>query len=309
MMAWRWPGGRSRRFLLGVIVVVLGGIAAVSTMQWSGLKIQLADKQRTIMTLTAQNQDLQQELTNLQAQRQELEGRLNDVQSQLTSAGTELARLRTAVAELQGRYDALTAERSSLEARVTQLSQERNEAQDRMHRLEDEKMDLERASARLRDRFVLLDRDYQRLVDQVEDLERERKVAAATSTIATTVVNPAAPPPPTSPPPAAAFPQSPQGSQTVELPPIVVRKDQPGMSTPVRGRLVEVDETHQFVVVDKGSMDGVLLGMTLDVVRGMTPVGRVRVVRVRPKLSACDVIRSDTPGSLQVGDLAVQRNL
>lgn len=78
------------------------------------------------------------------------------------------------------------------------------------------------------------------------------------------------------------------------------------MSMPVRGRLVEVNEPHRFVVVDKGSMDGVRLGMTLDILRGGSTVGRATVVRVRPQLSACDVVRARTPGPLQVGDVAVQ---
>jgi len=74
----------------------------------------------------------------------------------------------------------------------------------------------------------------------------------------------------------------------------------------VQGRVVEVNEAHQFVVVDQGSQDGILVGMTLDIVRGTARVGRVRVVRVRPQMSACDIIRSDTAGVLQVGDAVAQ---
>ena len=74
----------------------------------------------------------------------------------------------------------------------------------------------------------------------------------------------------------------------------------------VRGRLMEVNETHHFVIVDKGSEDGVRIGMTFDLLRGTGLVGRATVVRLRPHLSACDVIRTKTPGPLQIGDLAVQ---
>ena len=95
-------------------------------------------------------------------------------------------------------------------------------------------------------------------------------------------------------------------SRTVELSPIIVRKDQAGVASSVQGRVVEVNEAHQFVVVDQGREDGILLGMTLDVIRGTARVGRVRVVRVRPQMSACDVIRSDTVDPLQVGDAVAQ---
>ena len=95
-------------------------------------------------------------------------------------------------------------------------------------------------------------------------------------------------------------------SGSVELPPIIVRKDQAGMAIPVRARLLEVNEPQNFVVVDKGSADGVRVGMAFDILRGAQAVGRATVVRVRPQLSACDIIRRQTSGPLQPGDVAVQ---
>ena len=106
----------------------------------------------------------------------------------------------------------------------------------------------------------------------------------------------------TSAPPAWGVPQ------TVELPPIIVRKDQAAVASVVQGMVVEVNEAQQFVVVNEGSQDGILLGMILDVVRGTARVGRVKVVRVRPKMSACDIIRSDTVDPLQVGDTVAQQS-
>lgn len=88
-----------------------------------------------------------------------------------------------------------------------------------------------------------------------------------------------------------------------------MRKDQAAIATAVRGRLVEVNDPHNFVVVDQGSQDGVRVGMAFDIVRGTNTVGRATVVRVRPHLSACDIVRAKTPGPLQSGDLAVQAGL
>ena len=143
----------------------------------------------------------------------------------------------------------------------------------------------------MRDRFALLDRDYQRLI--------QPRSSPATSQVSATSATQAAA---TSAPPASG------ASQTVELSPIIVRKDQAGVASSVKGRVVEVNQAHQFVVVDKGSEDGILLGMTLDIIRGAARVGRVRVVRVRPQISACDVIRSDTVDPLQVGDAVTQHS-
>lgn len=294
-------GGRSPKVLLvSTVCVGLAGLAAVSVMQVS----QLGEKQRLIQTLTAQNQQLQQELAGLQTDRQDLEARLNDVRKELLSTTTELGRLRAVVAEVQGRYDGLASENARVEARVTESARERDAAQEQVHHLEEDKRDLERVSGRLRDRFALLDRDYQRLIQRLEAVERERAITAimpntspTTSQVSVTSATQAAA--------MSVLPAS-GASQTVELPPIVVRKDQAGVASSVQGRVVEVNEAHQFVVVDKGSQGGILLGMTLNILRGTARVGRVRVVRVRPQMSACDIIRSDTVGPLQVGDAVAQ---
>lgn len=311
-------GGRSPKALLvSTVFVGLAGLTAASLMQVLQLRPQLGEKQRLIQTLTAQNQQLQQELAGLQTDRQDLEARLNDARKELVSTTTELGRLRAAVAEVQGRYDGLASEKVQVEARVAALTRERDTAQEQAHRLEEDKLDLERVSARLRDRFALLDRDYQRLLQRLEVVERERVMAATLPNAA--VARPgsqATPTPPASQMSAAstaqaaavAAPPASTHSQTVELPPIVVRKDQAGVASAVQGRVVELNEAHQFVVVDKGSQDGILLGMTLDIVRGTARVGRVRVVRVRPQMSACDIIRSDTVGPLQVGDAVAQHS-
>ena len=313
-------GGSSPKVLLvSTVLVGLAGLAAASLMQVLQLRPQLGEKQRLIQTLTEKNQQLQQELAGLQTGRQDLEARLKDARKELLSTTTELGRLRAAVAEVQGRYDGLAGEHVRVEARVTELARERDAAQEQVHRLEQDKLDLEGVSGRLRNRFALLDRDYQRLTQRLEAVERKGAIAAsmpkpntfgaapgtqrtlgptASQVSATSTRQMAA----MSAPPAWGVPQ------TVELPPIVVRKGRAGVANVAQGRVVEVNEAQQFVVVDQGSQDGLLLGMTLDVVRGAERIGLVRVVRVRPQVSACDIILSDTAGVLQVGDTVAQQS-
>ena len=99
-------------------------------------------------------------------------------------------------------------------------------------------------------------------------------------------------------------------AKPVELPPIVVRKDQAASVTKTsEGRVVEVNEAHGFVVIDRGSNEGVLLGMTVDILRGTTRVGRARVVRVRSSMAAGDLIRSETVGPVQVGDTVLLQHI
>ena len=94
----------------------------------------------------------------------------------------------------------------------------------------------------------------------------------------------------------------------IELPPIVVQKGQAWSGLGVRARLIEVNDQHHFVVLDKGAEDGLRVGTTFSVLRGGAPVGAVVVVRVRPRLAACDVIPSRSSEPLQVGDLAVPQS-
>jgi hypothetical protein len=162
-----------------------------------------------------------------------------------------------------------------------------------------------RKVARLRERLTFLDRDYQQLAAKVAALERERTGQPAWTEPAT----PSAAAP--SPPGSAGSSQTAQpfgGAQTVELPPIVVRKDQSGMGLPVRGQVIEVNEAHRFVVVDKGANDGVAIGMIFDILRAGARVAQAVAVRVRPQLAACDLVTSQSPEFPRVGDVAIQRN-
>ena len=99
-------------------------------------------------------------------------------------------------------------------------------------------------------------------------------------------------------------------SEPFELPPVVVQHqsgvDRAKKPVQVHGRLLQVNESERFIVLDKGSQDGVRLGMVFNLMRGTVVIGRATVVRIRPQLSACTILRTDARGPAQVGDLAVQ---
>jgi len=306
--------------VLIAVTLVLGTVATVLLMRLSQLKWQLVAKQQHITFLTAHNDELQQQLAKLEVTRKGLEERLNALRSELASATEELGTLRSSVTALQARYDALKDENVYLEMQVGRLTKERDEAKDELKTIQDDKQDLERTAARLRERLTLLDRDYQRLSNRLTQLEQARDVQTTQP-----VTSPQGPTPPmdfSSSSPVSSLPATRStgqagtpksngasaSSQTVELPPIVVRKDQAGTGLPIRARLVEVNAAHRFVVIDKGANDGVRVGMAFEILRGGGTVGQAVAVRVRPQLAACDIIASRSPGSFQVGDLVVQHS-
>ena len=297
--------GRAPKLIMVAVVVVAAAVAvlnALSTQKRQILQLQrqLAATQQQVAQLETQNQALSGEMATLQTERKTLDERLASLRTQLASAQTELDRSRASLEEFQGRAQQLEGEKGQMETRITELMSEREEARQRADRMAEEKATTERAAVRMRERMTLLDRDYRKLSDKVADMKRSANAAnPAVNMIAEISPNTAAQsaiaPPVTSSVPGA-----------VELPPIIVRKNQAAVSMPIRGRLVEINEPQNFAVVDKGSNDGVYPGMPFDFQRGTATVGRAKVIRVRPQLSACDIVRDQTPGPLQVGDVAVQ---
>jgi len=90
------------------------------------------------------------------------------------------------------------------------------------------------------------------------------------------------------------------GQAGIELPPVLVGG--------VHGRLVNVNQQQRFVIIDKGSEDGVRNGMVFDIVQQGTPVGRATAVRVHPKLAACNLLSESRTTPALAGDLVVQRS-
>ena len=296
--------------LVGLALLLL--LVVGSAIHMVRLTQRLSEREQTVVTLTAQNDQLQQQLTNIEEDRRNIEAKLNELKSQLSSATGEVTRLRAEMTELQGRYELLSTDKVELETRATRLAKERDDSRERARQLDIEKQDLERASSRLRERYALLDRDYQRMSQHVAEIEQQQSSASmidhsasASMGALSTPMRPSAAMSMDS--AAAASGRTAADGQTVELPPIVVRKDQTGTGLPLRARLIEVNVGHRFMVIDKGSNDGVRVGMTFDVVRGGATVAQASVVRVRPQLSACDLITARSPETPQVGDLAIQR--
>ncbi|MBI3321256.1 MAG: hypothetical protein HYZ91_03195 [Candidatus Omnitrophica bacterium] len=301
------PAGLAAKRLLPFLVAlgvfgVMGVALQGKVQQVNQLRQQLEVSQQRATQLETQNQELMQQIGTLQAERKELNERIASLRTQLSSASADLERSRASLKEFQDHYEQLSGqlseERSQSRDQLSRLTTERDTARQRVQHLEETEADLGRSVRRWRERFLLLDRDYKKLSEQLA-------VASEAPQPGLNIVSSVGPE--TAPARAAGgetLPSSIPGA--VELPPIIVRKDQAGMASTVRGRILEVNGPHNFIVVDKGSMDGVRIGMTFDILRGANAVGRATVVRVRPQISACDVVRTQTPGPLQVGDLAVQ---
>lgn len=283
----------------GVLVLGGGGFFIIQQAnELQQLRGRLEQNRQQLAQLDAQNQELTGQLDTVQNERKHLEERVASLRLELSRASADLDTSRATFGDLQERYDRAAQERTQLQTQLSNAMGERDEARKRLQRLEEDNTDLQRSAARLRERLTLLDRDYKQLSDKLAILAQQPNASlAVVSSVGPTATG-------TNVSSGQAVASAIPG--TVELPPIIVRKDQAGMTFAVRGRIVEVSEPHNFVVVDKGSTDGVRVGTEFAIVRGANTVGRATVVRVRPQLSACDIVRAKTPGQLHVGDVAVQ---
>jgi uncharacterized membrane-anchored protein YhcB (DUF1043 family) len=302
------PLGNATRFaapLLGFVAGLAIGLLLFMAKagQVSQLQQQVALARQQAAQLEAEKQALSRQLSDAEGQLRAQEEKVSSIRAQLSSATADLDRSRQSLQEAESRGEVLAQERDQLQSRIGEIIGEREEANQRAQRFAKERGELERSVSRLRERLTLLDRDYRRLSEKLAALSappelgmglvntRNLPVSATSSAVAGAATNSAVP-------------------GAVQLPPIVVSRNQSAAMAPaIRGRVVEVNDPHHFVVVDKGSEDGVRVGMVFDVLRDGGAAGRATVIRVRPKLSACDIIRTQTPGPLQVGDLAVQSGL
>jgi hypothetical protein len=316
------PGGGSKLLIpliAGVAVVGGGGVFVAQSRQLQDVKGRLSAVEREAAQHRAENEGLIGQLTALQSERRALEERLTAARAQLASATADLETTRAHLTDLSARYDTLAQAQSEMHVQVATAVSERDDAKRKVMQLEERNQEVTRAMNRMRERLALLNRDYKQMSDRVAKMEISPPAAVDVIGASGFDDEPGfsgRSVPPASTASAASAPSTASISSyapsgLVELPPIVVSTHSGGAGTSptIRGRLLDVNPSHNFVVLDKGGQDGVRVGMRFDILRGGTPVGQASVVRVRPKLSACDIVRAKTSGRLEVGDNAVQTGL
>ena len=302
-------GGRAAGMVL--VVMALGAVGAglgiplaLLTKRVGMLQGQLAASEGQVAQLQTQKDELTQRVNVLQNERKTIDSRLASLQAQATSAAAELERSRTMVEEWKAKVQQAEEAGSQLQDQVARMTSERDETRTQVQRLQRQHTQLQREATRWRQRFNLLNRDYRQLTEQLTRLGQAQQPAP---------LSPAAERTPTTAseagqtlPPTASEERPPSVIPgAIELPPIVVTREPMNLPAPIWGRVVEVNEEHGFVLFDKGSGDGVNVGMSFEVQRGGLAIGQLTVIRVRPQLSACDIAQSSRP--LRVGDLVVQR--
>lgn len=97
-------------------------------------------------------------------------------------------------------------------------------------------------------------------------------------------------------------PETARVSTDVELPPIIIRPDTDRTKPEqITGKIIEVNETERFAIVDVGRADGTSVGMHFEVFRDGKSIALLEVIEQRDKFSACDI--KNESSSLTEGDI------
>ena len=97
-----------------------------------------------------------------------------------------------------------------------------------------------------------------------------------------------------------------EDAKEVELPPIVVRSDRQDPINELRiisGKIIAINETNNFVVINLGENQGVAIGRKLDVYRNNVAIGRLEVIQARKNISAADIFNVDSRRKIRIGDI------
>ena len=184
----------------------------------------------------------------------------------------------------------------------------------------DKKTSLEKELVRLRGELEISKDEQEKLAAQMADIEGTLKERLAEVNLVRLKLEKAIKSP------------EPKTEKVVELPPIVVKvvktespspPSPPSLSTQTQsqktilqqivsrggleGKIMTVNEEHNFVVIDLGSDDGLEVGAIFSVYRDKKELTKIRVVGTRKQIAAADIINLEGRTEISPGDIVKSR--
>ena len=268
---------------LKIIILVLGVLLAVSlsivffiqSSKLALLREYTSEKQR----LTQENEKLLSRLNAALAENQSLQDRLELIQADLET--TTLAKN-----QIQEKYDLTNKEREDLLGKIesyAKLEKEQERLRNVNETLKNQIDTLGKHKLTLEDRLNKLKQDNENLRQEIEEA---RLKAGYTRTGESKLT------------------QRAKSRESIDLPPIVVSgQSYSGITSPFtkQGNILSVNREYNFVVIDLGQDMGVRNGMVFKILRNNKVLGKVKVIRLRQKIAACDIIQFTTP--FRTGDI------
>ena len=238
-------------------------------------KEELSSKSITLVEIKQKNEDLQLEIGVLKSEKEEIETKVQHTADMIDNISLELARTKNDKKFIANRAEKLSDENKELRRKMKKLVSVKNALEKSIIRITQAK---EKVESRLGRTETLIQSKIDEIWDIKEDLDRSIRAS-----------------------------QSGISSNEVELPPIVVSSSgvvenfNSGEAVPsFNGRVISINESNNFVIVDVGGKSGVRLGDNLSVYRDSKYIARLEVIQVREDISAADL--KDQWSKIKVGD-------
>jgi chromosome segregation ATPase len=251
---------------------------AAFEMKLKTLNDELANMKLAFDEAKKEKESLELQLSKLTQQKDDLERKVEYNETLADNLSNELARELNDKQFLLEQFNKIKQENGSLRTQIKELSMTKLSLEKSLKKLQDEKANIDK-------RIAETEQILQNRIGDILQLKQELEGAKLGKT---------------------DFSKS--TSQSVELPPIIVRAQTEGSKVEVsgqregkQGRIVSINPENNFVVIDMGQNSGVQLKDRFNVYRGAKQVATIEVIQLRKDIAAADIVK--TYGKIEVGDI------
>ena len=239
-------------------------------------KADLSKKNIEVVEVRQKIENIQMEANTLKHEKEELEVTIQNKMGVIDNISLELARTKNDKKFIADRANKLNEENGTLRAEMKKLVSVKNALEKSIVRLTQEK---EKAQNQLGRTETIIQSKIDEIWEIKDDLDKSIRSSKTGD--------------------------DPSG---VELPPIVVSANgesesfNTGPSAPgLQGKVISVNESNNFVIVDIGENSGIRLGDNLSVYRDSKYIARLEVIQIRKDISAADL--KDQWSKVRAGDV------
>jgi len=241
------------------------------------LNDELSAKSIEVVEMKQSTESLQLELGALKHEIESIQVDLQHKTDMIDNISLELARTKNDKKFVSDRVEKLNQENGGLRRQLKQLVSVKNALEKSIVRLTQEKDKIE---GQLGDTETVIQSKIDEIWEIKDDLDRSIRSN-----------------------------QNKVPTSEVELPPIVVNSSgQSAMGYPMgwgatglNGRVISINESNNFVIVDIGEKDGIKLGASLSVYRDSKYIARLEVIQLRQDIAAADL--KDQWSKVRIGDI------
>ncbi|MBU2541814.1 MAG: hypothetical protein KJ593_07945 [Candidatus Omnitrophica bacterium] len=250
------------------------------------LELRLSDLKDVVSDLQLRLDKAEQEKNDLTLAVSQLEQNNQDMSRQVTynerlaeNLSKELMREQKDKKEILEQVKNIKQENISLRARIKEVDKTNFSLKNKLKRIDEERSQLDK-------KVEEMNLDIEKKIQEVTLATEEIKAMSGYEQIKSAA--------------------SQEGeTKGVELPPIIVKGEKIDAINDLRiisGKVIAINETNNFVVINLGENQGVTIGRKFDVYRNKVTIARLEVIQARKNISAADVINVNPKRDIRIGD-------